>query len=1077
MGRSPRKMGTEVDGQRELQWVQRFGAVTGAVDINTTPSVQYTYSDPSTGSLLTSMVYPNGRTIDYSYGSGMSNANAALDQAIGRLDAIVDGANSGDVGQVLEQYSYLGLSNIVARNHPQSFVSLSLRGANSSIGSGGDQYFGLDRFGRVVNQEWSNRAGSVSDRFTYSYDNNSNVTAENNLLDSAYSQTFTYDPLNRLTANTLGGVTNQSWNLDSQGNWSSVTTNGTTQTRTANAQNQITSISGTSATPTYDANGNMISDQNGDTLTYDAWNRLVKVTNSSGQVIAQYSYDARGYRISETYPQGGSVFSETPAGTTKYLYYSTQEQVLEERWNGTVASDVAAQNVWSAAYVNALVLRDQQASGGTVDTTFGSDGLANTTVTGGSTFLTGLVATGDGTLVALGWQILNGTTSYYLEGFNADGSADTAFGSNGVVMLSTSVPGLTANSVAVQANGDILVGGTLDGQMAVACFNPDGSLNTSFGVGGVAATALTESGVQGGPMSVAANGTIALLGSDSAGDIVVAEFNADGTRDAAFGGSGAVVWRDPGMTGAAITLDSQGRVLIAGATPGNQAAAVARLTASGQLDTSFSTNGMATVFAGSNAGASEIAVDSQGRIVIAGVSYIDNPQRNPDQNQSQFVARLNANGTVDTSFGYQGGTITTYDDFATNVGGVDALLIQSDGEILVVSDLNNGNDIGVARYTEAGNSDNTYGGSGTGYAEVSVPGGLGVSAGLLDGSGELVLAGGRTVGSQQVAGVLLRLDSGTGLEERVYALQDANWNVVALTDSRGNILGEFQYDAYGNVTRDLPYNHGLGMFANPIVQGWQYLYQGGRQDPITGLYHFDHRDYSTSLGTWISQDPLQYINGANTYQFVMSNPVDKFDPKGLELACQSGPWGVPPGQLPSPTVSGLLQDAQAATADAWSGLSNGWNGFNNWAVAATNGLGNLINKIPALGMVLPGGEFAPEGKVIGELGEQLAKDIKPKAEPEPETKGPARKAYPDEGHHFLPKQFADKFKKVGLNPDDFVEPLPKDVHRLRPGGIHTGPHDSSWNGQWQQFFNDNPIYTQQDVLNQLAKMKKSFGIK
>ena len=97
-------------------------------------------------------------------------------------------------------------------------------------------------------------SGQSVDNFTYTYDNNSNVTAENNLLNTAYSQTFTYDPLNRLNANTLGGAANQSWTLDSQGNWSSFTSNGTIQTQTANAQDQITSISG-SITPTYDANG------------------------------------------------------------------------------------------------------------------------------------------------------------------------------------------------------------------------------------------------------------------------------------------------------------------------------------------------------------------------------------------------------------------------------------------------------------------------------------------------------------------------------------------------------------------------------------------------------------------------------------------------------------------------------------------------------------------------------------------------------------------------------------------------------------------------------------------------------
>ena len=79
------------------------------------------------------------------------------------------------------------------------------------------------------------------------------------------SQTFIYDSLNRLTA--------------------------ATQSETANAQNQITLISG-SATPTCDANGNMTSDQNGNTYVFDAWNWLVEVKNAAGTVIAPVRQDS-----------------------------------------------------------------------------------------------------------------------------------------------------------------------------------------------------------------------------------------------------------------------------------------------------------------------------------------------------------------------------------------------------------------------------------------------------------------------------------------------------------------------------------------------------------------------------------------------------------------------------------------------------------------------------------------------------------------------------------------------------------------------------------------------------------------
>jgi RHS repeat-associated protein len=79
------------------------------------------------------------------------------------------------------------------------------------------------------------------------------------------------------------------------------------------------------------------------------------------------------------------------------------------------------------------------------------------------------------------------------------------------------------------------------------------------------------------------------------------------------------------------------------------------------------------------------------------------------------------------------------------------------------------------------------------------------------------------------------------------------------------------------------------------------LYQGMPLDPVTGLYYERARWYSPSLGTWISQDPAQYINGADTYQFVMSDPVDRVDPAGLSRFGPTMPPGIPgspPGGLP-----------------------------------------------------------------------------------------------------------------------------------------------------------------------------------
>jgi RHS repeat-associated protein len=236
-----------------------------------------------------------------------------------------------------------------------------LKQSGECTGDAGDQYTGLDRFGRVVDQRWlATGSGTALDRFQYGYDRDSNVLWKNNLVNTAFGELYSYDNLNQLSSFQRGTLNSthtaitgtpsasQSWSPDAVGNFSSVTTNGTTQTRSANAQNEITSIS-SATTPTYDSNGNMTGDETGRQLIYDAWNRLVKVKNSGGATIWQSSYDALDRRV-----------QQTESSTTTDFYFSDAGQVLEER----VGSNVMAQYVWSAVYVDAMILRDRSTNGG-----------------------------------------------------------------------------------------------------------------------------------------------------------------------------------------------------------------------------------------------------------------------------------------------------------------------------------------------------------------------------------------------------------------------------------------------------------------------------------------------------------------------------------------------------------------------------------------------------------------------------------------------------------------------------------------------------------------------------------------
>jgi RHS repeat-associated protein len=131
------------------------------------PSVQYGYAEHDTASgsasdgnaefvRLSTVTYPDGRVVAYTYG-----AEDGVDDKLSRLAAIKEGTGSG--AATIESYSYLGAGTIVQRSQPGAGVAGSsgtgmrltyVKQTGESDGDGGDQYAGLDRFGRVVDQRW-----------------------------------------------------------------------------------------------------------------------------------------------------------------------------------------------------------------------------------------------------------------------------------------------------------------------------------------------------------------------------------------------------------------------------------------------------------------------------------------------------------------------------------------------------------------------------------------------------------------------------------------------------------------------------------------------------------------------------------------------------------------------------------------------------------------------------------------------------------------------------------------------------------------------------------------------------------
>ena len=354
-------------GQVYQEYQEHQGEVDGS-----TPYVQYDYAGPEDGLRLESIEYPNGRTVDYNY-------TDAVDDIMSRFTNITtDGESTPNAS-----YTYLGAGTIVKEDYQEPDVALDYTGANNA-------FPGFDRFGRVVDQLWRDYGASEdADRYLYGYDRSGNRVWKENATPGSpnLDELYTYDAVNRLTdmerGNLIAGsyygkqienaTHTQSWDvLDALGNWSSFTDDSTTQTRTHDAANQITSASNW-ATPQYDAAGSMTtvpaptesSSMHALWCKYDAWNHLVEVRegSSSGSLVAQYRYDATGRRIESLTDFGSGT---TPGSVTHY--YLSGQQVVETRDTTSETavpgtSDVKYQYVWSPRYIDAPICRDEYSSG------------------------------------------------------------------------------------------------------------------------------------------------------------------------------------------------------------------------------------------------------------------------------------------------------------------------------------------------------------------------------------------------------------------------------------------------------------------------------------------------------------------------------------------------------------------------------------------------------------------------------------------------------------------------------------------------------------------------------------------
>jgi uncharacterized delta-60 repeat protein len=301
------------------------------------------------------------------------------------------------------------------------------------------------------------------------------------------------------------------------------------------------------------------------------------------------------------------------------------------------------------------------------------------------------------------------------------GSLDPSFGTGGVVTTALGSGSSHAYAVALQSDGKIVAAGDSSGGFTVARYTPAGAPDTSFNkTGNVALTfAGGRQSTHLGGVAVDSSGRIVVVGVSSTArglEIALARLNSNGSLDASFGTKGKVLTAVAGSPAInALVIQPDGKLLVAGWTniggyTWSDVAVLARYNANGTLDRSFGQGGVVTAALGAvGTDFWAVALQSDGRIVAGGDEY---PAAST--NSLFAVARFNPNGSLDTSFG-SGGQVTT--SIASNYAAVHAVLVQSDGRIVAAGSVYGGtqstpqpaNEAALVRYDASGNLDPSFG--------------------------------------------------------------------------------------------------------------------------------------------------------------------------------------------------------------------------------------------------------------------------------------------------------------------------------------------------------------------------------
>ena len=413
----------------------------------------------------------------------------------------------------------------------------------------------------------------------------------------------------------------------------------------------------------------------------------------AGLVALGLSADIAGARPGDLDPG----FSKDGKVRTSFGEYDAGQALIAQPDGRLVAAGIGEQGDQGSVFALARYLPN-----GSLDRSFGDRGRQTTDFGAeasdfGAEGAFDAVALADGRIVAAGgfdpedMSLIDPSSAipsvFALARYQADGAQDTSFGVGGAVTTGFGSADAAAAGVAAQADGKLVVVGTVrtpsaPADIALARYEPDGGLDPSFSDDGIVTTDLGGYDTA-AALAIQPDGRI-VVAAGSGGDLAIARYRTDGSLDPALGGDGAIVV-DLGRTerAADVVLQDDGRIVAVGDSfrsrpccgtdRGNLA--LVRLGPDGSLDPSFSDDGTQTTDFGGDDFAASAALQGDGRIIAVG------GQAAPGG--AVVLARYDADGALDRSFGGDGRVTTGFSYFGA---GANAVAVQPDGSIVTAGD-------------------------------------------------------------------------------------------------------------------------------------------------------------------------------------------------------------------------------------------------------------------------------------------------------------------------------------------------------------------------------------------------------